>query len=104
MENEEVVIIAQVMADVDMRYKPEPQVNQLATYLALPKFNRLVLETFDENGRPMFQEEMLFMYRLTYGERQKISSAIYIDFFPDESDKKSSGKPAVVHYLLYIYL
>lgn len=93
LENDEVAIIAHVMADVDMRYEPEPQADELAAYLASPKPNRYFLETFDEKGRPIFQEEMLFLYRLTYDEKQKkITSATYIDFFPDEYQIKRAAE------------
>jgi|EndMetStandDraft_4_1072995.scaffolds.fasta_scaffold01036_7 hypothetical protein len=84
-----VEIIAHIMCKVKMVYEPEPDKEALYTYLSEPSKDRFYLDTFDAIGRPLFHEEMLFTFRLTFDEaEQQITSVEYLDFFPDEYQTK----------------
>jgi hypothetical protein len=81
----EVEIIAHVMVHVKMIFERESQQVGLAAYLLARAKEDFYLETFDMSGRPVYDEDVRFSFRLTFDEHSnEIMSVEYLDFFPDE--------------------
>ena len=85
-EKNNVKIIAHVSVKVNMVYSPEKNTVALRKYLdSLNLEDTYKLNTFDDKGRPYFNEYILFLFRLTFSQQtQKITKVEYLDFFPDE--------------------
>jgi PIN domain len=80
-----VEIIAHVMVHVKMVFETEPQQVGLAAYLLARAKEDFYLETFDMSGRPVYDEDVRFSFRLTFDENTNtITSSEYLDFFPDD--------------------
>jgi hypothetical protein len=86
VENNQVKIIAHVQVKVNMIYAPERNIEKLFEYLDIIKLTpHSYLETFDKEGRPIYNEYIKFHFLLTFSEEMnKITKVEFLDFFPDE--------------------
>jgi len=86
VENNQVKIIAHVQVKVNMIYAPEKNIEKLFEYLDIIKLTpHSYLETFDKEGRPIYNEYIKFHFLLTFSEEMnKITKVEFLDFFPDE--------------------
>lgn len=84
-EGDLVKIIAHVLVNVYMVFRPEPDKEGLKKYLAQDRSGlRPHLETFDKNGRPIYDEKVLFHFMLTYEEATgQITKVKFLDLFFD---------------------
>jgi hypothetical protein len=80
-----VKVIAHVLVKVNMIFSPERNKGALQKHLETAKVNDpYLMETFDEKGRPIFNEYILFHFLLNFSEEtNQISQVKFLDFFPD---------------------
>jgi hypothetical protein len=87
-------IIAQVEVKIKAVFDPEPHLEELQQYL---EYNRVKhpydLDTFDAAGRPFYDEEISFLFSLTFSERQQqITSVEFLTFFPEDYQARKLRK------------
>lgn len=80
-----VKIIAHVEVKVNMIFEPEKNKQLLIKHLEECKSNpSRHMETFDNRGRPIFNNWILFHFELIFSEKtNKIIKSEFLDFFPD---------------------
>lgn len=86
IETNHVKIIAHVLVKVYMVFAPEKNIEALKKHLETAKlYEPYKLNTFDAEGRPYFNEYILFHFLLTFAEQtKKVSKVEFLDFFPDD--------------------
>jgi hypothetical protein len=80
-----VKIIAHVEVKINMIFEPERNKHLLIEHLNEIKINpSRLIETFDNNGRPIFNNWILFHFELIFSEEtNKIVKVEFLDFFLD---------------------
>jgi hypothetical protein len=93
LENNNVEVIAHVMVKVNMVFSAEKNREALQKHLETAKINDpYKMETFDKEGRPIYNEYILFTFRLTFSDKtNQINHVEFIDFFPDEYKYRNKG-------------
>ena len=86
----EIKVIAHVKVKVLMIFEPESNIKALNEYL-----NHLITRseseyypnTFDKDGRPIFDDWILFHFGLVFNEKEnKIEQTEFYDFFPEDAN------------------
>jgi len=81
-------VIVHVNVKVDMVFEPEKDLEKLREYLNNIDENKdFYPNTFDKDGRPIFDDWILFHFGLEYSEeKQKVENVTFYDFFPEDSN------------------
>lgn len=95
LDTDELRILFHVIPKVNIIFEPEKDINALRNYLLeisnKPKYN---LETFDEELRPIYNTELMFIYTVAVNKETKEFKDIeFIDFFPDHYHIKTNYHP-----------
>jgi rRNA-processing protein FCF1 len=89
-DSENVKVIAHVLVKVLMVFEPEKNLHNLNEYLNnLGKGDEkdFYPNTFDKDGRPIFDEWILFHFGLEFNENEKkIEKTEFYDFFPEDAN------------------
>jgi len=85
VEENKVEIIAQIMVMVYMLFEPEQDTEALNRYMTSDDGKRRRFsETFDQALRPVFHQEIMFLFSLEFSEdSNSITNVEYLNFFPD---------------------
>ncbi|WP_341902855.1 PIN domain-containing protein [Fluviicola taffensis] len=84
-KTKKIKIIAHVLVDVEMVFEKEPNIEKLEEYFE-KYIDGFYPNTFDKQGRPFFNDFMLFHFGMEYDEKNKsIKNVEFYDFFPEES-------------------
>lgn len=86
IENKEVKVIAHIQVKVNMVFSPERNRDALQKHLETAKLtDPYKMETFDKEGRPIFNDYILFHFLLRFSEEtNQIKRVEFLDFFPDD--------------------
>lgn len=86
IENSEVKVIAHVLVKVNMVFSPERNKEALLKHLETAKIaDPYKMETFDKEGRPIFNDYILFHFLLSFSEENnQITHVEFLDFFLDD--------------------
>jgi hypothetical protein len=84
IDTQKIKFILHVKVPVKIIFEPEKNIGRLKQYLSIIEENNFYAETFDNEGRPIYDEEILFIFDGEIDlENQDIKSIEFVDFFPD---------------------